>query len=232
MKNSQSKLSSIFFKPLKFIIFSFLSLSMGIVQAQSAKDLWIYVQNDRSDHVQKLLASGVDPNSTTGQGNPMIMQAVRDGAWAVFDVVLNDPRTDVNALNGYQETPLMYVSIVGDLARAKALVAKGALVNHLGWTPLHYAAAKGQLPVMTYLLSLGALPNAPAPNGTSPIMSAAQSGAIDAVQLLLSSGADPAAVDINGRNAADVARAQGHGTLAQALEDVIKQRQSKNIPQQ
>jgi ankyrin repeat protein len=62
-------------------------------------------------------------------------------------------------------------------------------------------------------------------------MSAAQSGAIDAVQLLLSSGADPAAVDINGRNAADVARAQGHSTLAQALEDVIKQRQSKNIPQ-
>ena len=36
--------------------------------------------------------------------------------------------------------PLMYVALVGDVPRAKALVARGAEINKLGWTALHYVA--------------------------------------------------------------------------------------------
>jgi len=214
---------------LIFILFMFLALFLSIPPAHSQvePDLWVFVQNDRSDRVQQLLDKGLDPNTRTDIGNPIIMQAVRDGAWTVFDLLLKHPDTDINILNGYQETPLMYVSLVGDLNRAKALVARGATINQLGWTPLHYAAAKGQLPVVEFLLHQGALPNSPAPNGESPIMMAASAGAIDSVQLLIKAGADPTAIDMNGNNAITTARDKGHTQLAQALEKIVLERSQR-----
>lgn len=207
-----------------FIFFSGWHLN---AQSQNREDFWVYVQNDRDSQVKALLDQGVDPNTRTEIGNPLLMQAVRDNAWAVFDLVLDYPGTDINILNGYQETPLMYVSIVGDLDRVKRLVAKGAQVNHLGWTPLHYAASKGHTAVVKYLLEQGAMPNAPAPDGTSPIMMAARTGSIDAVQALLNAGADPAAININGDNAVSTARDHGHSELADALTKVIAQRNQR-----
>jgi len=205
--------------------FGFLS-SVPLALAQNVSDLWIYVQNNRADQVDQLLKSGLDPNTTTDRGNPIIMQAVRDGSWAVFDVVMKHPKTDLKVMNGYQETPLMYVSLVGDLPRAKALVSRGAEINHLGWTPLHYAASKGQLDLVIYLLSQGAMPNAPAPNGTSPVMMAATAGAVDVVQVLLDAGADPEAINLSGDNAATAARQAGHSRLADSLDAVISKRQT------
>ncbi|WP_159078818.1 ankyrin repeat domain-containing protein [Orrella marina] len=196
-------------------------------QSQNREDFWIYVQNDRDGYVKSLLDQGVDPNTRTEIGNPLLMQAVRDNAWAVFDLVLDYPGADINIMNGYQETPLMYVSIVGDLDRVKRLIAKGAQVNHLGWTPLHYAASKGHTDVVKYLLQQGAMPNAPAPDGTSPIMMAARTGSVDAVQALLDAGADPAAININGDNAVSTARDHGHSELADALTKVIAQRSQR-----
>lgn len=202
------------------------------VQAQSINEqLWIDVKNDRSEKVRSQLDAGLDPNTRTQLGNPILMQAVRDGAWQVFDLVVDYPGTDINILNGYQETPLMYVSVVGDKERAKKLVSKGAQINHLGWTPLHYAASKGHADVVTYLLEQGAMPNAPAPDGTSPIMMAARTGSTTAAQILLKAGADPAAININGENAVAAARDNGHSNLAQMLSDAIAQRDKRQREQ-
>jgi uncharacterized protein len=206
------------------ICLSFSLLEVRPVYSQVDPNLWVFVQNDRADRVQQLLDKGLDPNTRTNIGNPILMQAVRDGAWTVFDLVLKHPDTEINILNAYQETPLMYVSLMGDLNRTKALVARGATINQLGWTPLHYAAAKGQVPVIEFLLGQGALPNAPAPNGESPIMMAAGAGAIDAVQVLLKAGADPTAIDLNGKDAISSARDKGHTQLAEALEKIVRER--------
>lgn len=211
-------------------LFIFLALIVASTSAlaQSRDDLWIFVRNNQANNVQALLTQGLDPNTRDQRGNPIIMQAVRDGAWDVFEVVLNNRKTDINIMNGYQETPLMYVSLVGNLEMTKKLVAKGAQVNHLGWTPLHYAAAKGQLPVVEFLLAQGALPNAPAPDGTSPIAMAAKAGAVDTVQALLASGADPSAVNTNGVDAVQAARERGHTKLADALQEVIDRRRANS----
>lgn len=216
----------LFLNRLVVSILVFCSVLFTVPQAtsQTVNDLWIYVLNNRADQVEQLLRRGLDPNTTSDQGNPIIMQSVRDDSWAVFDVILKHPNTDVKILNGYQETPLMYVSLMGDLPRAKALIKRGAVINHLGWTPLHYAASKGQLAMVTYLLSQGAMPNAPSPTGAGPIMMAASAGATAVVQALLDAGADPAAVNINGENAAVAARNAKHSRLADALDEIIRKR--------
>ena len=210
-----------------FCFVACLLIGVEAAKAQQVEDLWVHVRNDRADDVQTLLARGLDPNTRTKQGNPILMQAVRDDAWTVFDVVLANPKTNIEIMNAYQETPLMYVSLVGDLPRAKKLVSLGAQINHLGWTPLHYAAAKGQLEVVEYLLAQGAMPNAPAPDGSSPILMAASAGAIDTVQALLKAGADPSAVNSDGADAVTAARDRGHDNLAEALEVVIAKRKDK-----
>ncbi|UOD49349.1 ankyrin repeat domain-containing protein [Orrella daihaiensis] len=222
----KSNNNQLFLKVLFLVLMCF-SVSLPVL-AQSRDDLWVYVRNDQANAVQALLAQGLDPNTRDSRGNPIIMQAVRDNAWDVFELVMNNRKTDLNIMNGYQETPLMYVSLVGNLDMAKQLVSKGAQINHLGWTPLHYAAAKGQLPVVEFLLSKGALPNAPAPDGTSPIAMAAQAGAIDTVQALLAAGADPSAINTNGVDAVQAARDRGHTQLADALQKVVDQRRAKN----
>lgn len=195
-------------------------------QAFASPDWWVAVRNDDAATVKRMLAAGVDPNVRNERGQPALMQAVRDDAWAVYDVLAADPRTDVEVLNPAQETPLMYVALVGQYERAKALLARGAAVNRLGWTPLHYAAAKGHAEVARLLLDHGAMPNAPAPDGTSPLMMAVRANSVPTVQVLLDAGADPSARNLAGQDAIDVARAHGNSALADALERLMKARRA------
>ena len=187
---------------------------------------WASLSRDDAGRIREMLAGGADPNARNERGQPAIMQAVRDDAWKVFDVLAADRRTDLEILNPAEETPLMYLSLVGQYERAAALLARGVQVNRLGWTPLHYAAAKGHADVARLLLSHGAMPNAPAPDGTSPLMMAARANSAATVQLLLDAGADPSARNLSGQDAIDVARSYGNDNLAEALEKLVQERRA------
>jgi len=198
-----------------------LLLAAGAQGAGAPADWWPDLHNDRADEIRGLLARGADPNVRYQNGQPAIMRAVVDQAWNVFDVLAADPRTDVNAENPAGETPLMYLALTGQTARADKLIARGAQVNRLGWTPLHYAASKGQMDTARLLLRRQAMPNAPSPQGTTPLMMAAYSGSQPMVQLLLDAGADPATRDLKGQDAADWALSGKAGTLSQSLRELI-----------
>lgn len=186
-------------------------------------DWWVDITNDRADAIRADLAQGADPNLQSPKGQPGIMAAVTSGSWKTFDVLLADPRTNVNVENALGETPLMYVAIAGDVARAEALMARGAKVDKLGWTPLHYAASKGQIAMIKLLLAHEAMPNAPSPDGVTPLMMAAYSGNRQAVQLLLNAGASPLAQDLKHQDAANWAEQGGHGSLAKELRALVAQ---------
>ena len=116
----------------------------------------------------------------------------------------------------------MYLAILGETKRAQNLIRRGAEVNRLGWTPLQYAASKGQLETVKMLVAHKALVNAPAPDGTTALMMAAYAGSEEVVRFLLRKGADPTMQNLNQRSAADWARVKNHGKLADALDGAAR----------
>lgn len=196
----------------------------------SHEDWWVYVHNNKASDINALLSKGADPNVRFANGQPAIMRAVVDQAWDVFDVLAADPRTDVNILNPANETPLMYLAVAGQTARAKSLIARGAQVNRLGWTPLHYAASKGQIDMARLLLANKAMANAPSPDGTTPIMMAAFSGSMPMVQLLLEAGADIRTKNVKGQNSVDWAMSANQTHLTEQLQSMIASADNKRRP--
>lgn len=197
-----------------------LTASFQVASASVSKDWWVDIANDRVEQIRTQLALGDDPNAVNKDGQPSLMLAIQEGAWKVYDLLVRHRQIDVNAVNGHDETPLMYLAVIGETKRAADLIAKGAKVNRLGWTPLHYAASKGHLETVKLLLSHKALVNAPSPDGTSPLMMAAYAGSEDVVRVLLAAGADVTARNLRGEDAALWARRKNHNQLAAKLDDL------------
>jgi ankyrin repeat protein len=194
----------------KFIAISLLVLAAPInVSAQTETQVNAFTRAAKFDdatEVKSLLKQGVNPNTLDPNGNPMLLLAVKDKSEAVIEVLLADKRTDVDLSNKYGETPLMMASIQGDLPMVKTLVKqKNAMVDHIGWTPLHYACTKGQLEVAQFLISNGATVDSRSLNGTTPLMMAVQSGNEQLVKFLLDNGADLQAKNNLGMTAIDIA---------------------------
>jgi len=213
-----------FFRPVLLACSAFALMGAGVTAGSTVApdDWWVALANDRVADIQQWLAYGTGPNVATDRGTPAIMQAVREGAWKSFDVLLEHPELDLRVTNATDETPLMYLAIVGDTARAARMIERGAAVNRLGWTPLHYAASKGHVQTLQLLLAHGAIVNAPAPDGTSPLMMAAYGGSTATVQVLLDAGADALMRNQKGQSAVDWATSAGHTALAHRLQTLIE----------
>ena len=196
------------FNIITSVIFFALSLN-GPVLAQTDEQIADFAKaakfNDVST-VRNLVSKGVDPNILDPKGELMLNLAIRDKSSDVIAFLLTNPRTDVDISNKFGETPLMIASIEGNLPVAKALIqGRKAKVDHIGWTPLHYACAKGQLEIAQYLLANGAIVDSLSPGNTTPLMMAVQSGNEVLVKLLLDKGADLQLRNSQGLSAIDIA---------------------------
>ena len=195
----------------KYISLFFLTLAMlnCPVLAQTEDQVTDFAKAAKFDDVAvvtSLLSKGVSPNTVDAKGNPMLNLAIKDKSTKVTELLINDKRTDVDLSNKYGETPLMIASIDGDLTLVKTLVLqKKAMVNHIGWTPLHYACSKGNLEVAQFLVTNGALVDSPSSGNTTPLMMAVQSGNEQLIKLLLDKGADIQLRNTNGLSAIDIA---------------------------
>jgi ankyrin repeat protein len=183
------------------------------------------VQLDDAGTVKKMLAS-VNPNQVNpAGGEPALVQALREGAMKVVDVLLAQPGIDLEtpAMNG--NTALMMAAYQHNAPAVTMLLARGAKVTQPGWTALHYAAAAGDDAIARQLLERGAAIDAPSPPASgkfTPLMMAAREGHDRTVQLLLRAGADPALRNSEGLTAQQIAARASHQFIADALTSPLK----------
>ncbi len=202
--------------PLLFVL-----LHITNVSAQSDAQILDFAKaakfNDVKE-VKSLLSQGINPNTVDSNGNPMLVLAVRDRSYAVIEVLLSAKGMDVDLSDKNGETPLMMASINGDLPLVQTLVLKNrAQLDHISWTPLHYACAKGHLNVAQFLLANGAIVDSLSLGGTTPLMMAVQSGNEYLVKLLLDKGSNLQLRNEAGFSAIDIADIYNKPAISEGL---------------
>ena len=173
---------------------------------------------DDVNTVKTLISQGISPNLVDLNGNPILVLAIKDRSYKVIDVLLVAKGMDVDLSNKQGETPLMMASINGDLPLVKTLVLKNkAQLDHISWTPLHYACAKGHLDIAQFLIANGAKVDSLSLGGTTPLMMAVQSGNELLVKLLLDKGANLQLRNSESITAIDIADIYGKPEISEGL---------------
>lgn len=188
-----------------FIYLAFIASSFS-ASAGSFDDFFRAVKGDNAGAINTLIARGFDPNTRDANGQTGLLIALREPSPRVIDALLASPKTNVEARNAKDESPLMLAALKGQDELVAKLLKRDADVNKPGWTPLHYAATGGQISVIKVLLENHAFIDAQSPNGSTPLMMAAMYGSTDSIRLLLTEGADPTMKNEQGLTAANFAQ--------------------------
>ncbi len=211
-----------FIKYIKYTIYLYVFIGFSISCAGSYEDFFKAIKTDDAGTIQSLLARGFDPNTLDPQVQNGLILAIREPSPKVIRVLLAAPNLDLNALNPKGESPLMLAVFNGDLDLADQMIKKGADVNKTGWTPLHYAATKGHLPLISLLIENHAYIDAESPNGSTPLMMASMYGSAEAVKLLLDEGADPLLTNQQGLTAIQFAQRVSRQDVADMIAKSVR----------
>lgn len=212
---------------IKKFIYLVVLFGFSVSNAGSYDDFFSAIKRDDSGAINSLLTRGFDPNTLSPGGESGLLLAVKEPSIKVAEVLINWPKTDVELRNKQDESPLMMAAFKGLLDISQKLIARDADVNKTGWTPLHYAATRGHLEIITLLLDNHAYIDAESPNGSTPLMMAAHYGTPEAVKLLLEAGADPLLKNQQGLSAIDFAQQAKRQDIAEIVAAAIRARKPR-----
>ena len=187
--------------------------------ASASQAFWEAIRLDDVKAMQTEMLRGASANAKHPEHGPAIVVAARERSPKALAYLAQLSGTRVDATNANDETALMLVALQGDLESVRVLAARGAEINRPGWTPLHYAAVGGHVPVIAFLLEAHAYIDAQSPNGTTPLMMAARQKHTNAVRALVEAGADPTARNEAGYGAAEYMESHGEKAEAQWLRE-------------
>lgn len=142
--------------------------------------------------IQFLIEKGVDINTRGHGGWSALMIAIGNDHSEIIKLLINNPATDINAVDNNGETALMHASYYGQRETVEQLLARGADIqatNHNGQTALKIAIHKKHKEIENLLLSKGAIPEAPNPNHlTKELIVACRSGRLEEIKKAVASG--------------------------------------------
>ncbi len=172
------------------------------------------------DRVNYLLAHGAHVDWKDGEGNTLLVNAVRFGFVDVTTVLL-DHKADPNQTNLSHWTPLMYAAWDDSAEIANILIKHGAkldAVDNDGLTALAIASQNAKIKAADALVAAGADVNAPvAKGGYTPLMLASLSGSSELVTALIAHGAKVNAVNPGGVTALMIAAANDRRNVVAVL---------------
>jgi len=172
------------------------------------------------DRVNYLLQHGAHVNWKDGEGNTLLVNAVRFGFVDVTTVLL-EHGADPNQTNLSNWTPLMYAAWDDSAEIANLLIKHGAklgAVDNDGLTPLAIACQNAKIKAADALVAAGADVNAPvAKGGYTPLMLASLSGSSELVTALIAHGAKVNAVNPGGVTALMIAAANDRRNVVAVL---------------
>lgn len=215
-------MNSIFIKYIKYSVYLYVLIGFNAAFAGSYEDFFTAIKRDDAGVVQRLLSRGFDANTLDPQKQHGLLLAIREPSPKVVKALLAAPKLNLNALSDKGESPLMLAAFNGDFELARQMVQKGADVNKTGWTPLHYAATKGHLPLIKLFIENHAYIDAESPNGSTPLMMASMYGTPEAVKLLLDEGADPLLKNQQGLSAIEFAQRASRQDVADMIARSVR----------
>jgi len=185
-------------------------------QAGAYEDMLQAIRLDDEAAITELFRRGMDVDTVNPQGETLLMLAAREGKPNVVRTILA-ARPRIQTRNPLGESALMLATILGHTEVARLLLDAGAPVDHGGWTPLIYAAARNRADIARLLIAKNADLNAAADNGTTALMMAAREGQLPILLLLLEHGADAKYMSPDGHSALSLARDRGHKEIEAVL---------------
>jgi Notch 1 len=178
----------------------------------------------RSDAAKRLLDAGADANSQDNTGRTPLHAAVAADAMGVFQILLRNRATNLNARMHDGTTPLILAARLAIEGMVEDLINADSDINaadNSGKTALHWAAAVNNVEAVNILLLHGANRDAQDDKDETPLFLAAREGSFEACKALLDNFANREITDHMDRLPRDVAGERLHHDIIRLLDDHV-----------
>uniref|UniRef100_T1IJR3 Notch n=1 Tax=Strigamia maritima TaxID=126957 RepID=T1IJR3_STRMM len=178
----------------------------------------------RADAAKRLLDAGADANAQDNTGRSPLHAAVAADAQGVFQILLRNRATNLNARMNDGTTPLVLAARLAIEGMVDDLIAADADINAAddhGKTSLHWAAAVNNVDAVRVLLNHGANRDAQDNKEETPLFLAAREGSYEAARVLLDHFANRDIGDHMDRLPRDVAVERLHHDILQLLDEHV-----------
>lgn len=178
----------------------------------------------RADAAKRLLDAGADANSQDNTGRTPLHAAVAADAMGVFQILLRNRATNLNARMHDGTTPLILSARLAIEHMVENLINADSDINaadNSGKTALHWAAAVNNVEAVNVLLLHGANRDAQDDKDETPLFLAAREGSFEACKALLDNHANREITDHMDRLPRDVAGERLHNDIIRLLDDHV-----------
>ncbi|MEE6505193.1 hypothetical protein FKM82_005464 [Ascaphus truei] len=189
----------------------------------------------RADAAKRLLESSADSNVQDNMGRTPLHAAVAADAQGVFQILIRNRATDLDARMYDGTTPLILAARLAVEGMVEELINCHADVNavdELGKSALHWAAAVNNVDAAAVLLKNGANKDMQDNKEETPLFLAAREGSFETAKVLLDHYANRDITDHMDRLPRDIAQERMHHDIVRLLDDynLVRSPQLHNGP--